>query len=68
MLKSIGRFLRNSFARMDKLVLLFSMIITLMSLVTIFGARENFGTSKLVMQLAMTVVGICAITVIVHID
>ena len=68
MLKSIGRFMKNSFARLDKQVLVFSMIITLMSLVTIFGARENFGVSKFVMQLAMTVVGLVAIMVIVHLD
>ena len=68
MLKSLGRFLRNSFARFDKTVFICSMIITLMSIITIFGARENFGTSKLVMQTAMTVVGILAMTVIVNID
>ena len=39
-----------------------------MSILTIFSARENFGTSKLVMQVAMTVVGILAMTIIVNID
>ena len=68
MLKSLGKFLRNSFARLDKTVLICSMLITMMSLVTIFGARENFGNSKLVMQIAMTIVGICAMLVLVHID
>ena len=68
MFKSLGKFITNSFARMDRKVLFLSMLITLMSLITIFSARENFGTSKFVMQLAMTVVGICAIIVIVHID
>ena len=68
MLRSIGKFIRNSFARLDKTVFVCSMIITLMSLITIFGARENFGTSKLVMQIAMTFVGICAVLLIVHID
>lgn len=68
MLKSLGRFMRNSFARFDKTVFFCSMIITLMSLLTIFSARENFGNSKLVMQLAMTVVGLLAMTVIVNID
>lgn len=68
MLRSLGKYIKNSFARFDKPVLIFSMLITLMSLVTIFGARENFGTSKLIMQIAMTVVGICAIMVIVNID
>lgn len=68
MLKSLGKFIKNSFARMDKPVLLFSMLITLMSLITIFSARENFGNSKFVMQIAMTIVGMCAMLVIVHID
>ena len=68
MLRSIGKFIRNSFARLDKTVFICSMIITFMSLITIFGARENFGNSKIVMQIAMTLVGICAVTVMVHID
>ena len=68
MFKSLGKYIKNSFARFDKPVLLFSMLITLMSIVTIFSARENFGNSKIIMQLAMTIVGICAITVIVNID
>ena len=68
MFHSLGRYIKNSFARFDKRVLIFSMLITFMSLITIFGARENFGNSKLIMQLAMTVVGICAIMVIVNID
>ena len=68
MFRSLGKYLRNSFARMDKTVFISSMIITLMSIITIFGARENFGTSKFVMQLAMTVVGLFAIILLVHID
>ena len=68
MFKSLGKYIKNSFARFDKPALLFSMLITLMSIVTIFSARENFGNSKIIMQLAMTIVGICAITVIVNID
>ncbi len=68
MFRSVGKYIRNAFARFDKPVLIFSMLITLMSLVTIYGARENFGISKLIMQVAMTVVGICAIMVMVNID
>lgn len=68
MVKSLARFLRNSFARLDKTVFICSMIITLMSIVTVFSARENFGNSKFVMQAAMTVVGIVAVTVLVHLD
>lgn len=68
MLRSIGKFLKNSFVRMDKILLCCSMIMTIMSLVTIFGARENFGTSKIVMQAAMTAVGLVAVLFIVNID
>lgn len=68
MFRSFAKYITNSFARFDKSILIFSMLITLMSLVTIFSARENFGMSKLIMQLAMTIVGICAIMVIVNID
>ena len=68
MFRSLKKYIKNSFARFDKPVLLFSMIITVMSLLTIYSARENFGISKLIMQLAMTIVGICAILVIVNID
>lgn len=68
MLRSIGRYIKNSFLRVDKTLLICSMLITLMSLITIFGARENFGTSKIVMQIAMTAVGLCAVMVIVNID
>ncbi len=68
MFRSLSKYIKNSFARFDKPILIFTSIITLMSLVTIFGARENFGMSKLIMQLAMTVVGICAIIVLVNLD
>ena len=68
MLRSLSKYIKNSFARFDKPVLVLSMLITFMSLVTIFGARENFGNSKLIMQVAMTIVGICGILVIVNID
>ena len=39
-----------------------------MSLLTIFGAMENFGRSKLVMQTAMTVLGTVLMIVIANID
>ena len=68
MFRSLKKYIKNSFARFDKPVLIFSMLITLMSLITIYSARENFGISKLIMQVAMTVVGICAILVMVNID
>lgn len=42
--------------------------LSLISLLTIFGSVENFGKSKLVMQAAMTAVGILAVLVLANID
>lgn len=39
-----------------------------MSLLTIWGARENFGMSKFVMQIAMTVLGLLCMLFIINID
>ena len=39
-----------------------------MSLLTIWGARDNFGTSKFVMQIAMTVLGLLCMLFIVKLD
>ena len=39
-----------------------------MSILTVFGAVDNFGKSKLVMQVAMTVAGIIAVFVISNLD
>ncbi len=50
-------------------VLFFAMLfLSLMSLLTILGAVENFGKSKLIMQAAMTVVGLFALFVLANID
>lgn len=42
--------------------------LSLFSILTIFGAVDNFGQSKLKMQIAMTVVGILMVVVIANID
>ncbi len=42
--------------------------LSLMSLVTIFGAIDNFGKSKLIMQAAMTFLGIVMIFVVANVD
>ncbi len=42
--------------------------LSLLSIVTIFGAVDNFGKSKLVMQTAMAVLGIAMILIIANID
>ena len=56
------------FKRMDKVLLICTTILSLMSLVTIFGAIENFGRSKLIMQTAMTVVGFILVFLVANVD
>ena len=56
------------FKRMDKVLLICTTILSLMSLVTILGAIENFGRSKLIMQTAMTVVGFVLVFLVANVD
>ena len=56
------------FKRMDATLLICTTILSLMSLVTIFGAVDNFGKTKLVMQSAMTVLGFVLVFLVANID
>ena len=42
--------------------------LSLMSILTVLGAVENFGRSKLVMQVAMTFAGMLAVFVLANVD
>ena len=68
MLGTVKRFFSDSVKRIDPALFAYSLILTAMSLLTIFGARENFGTSKLIMQIAMTVLGLICVLFIVRTD
>lgn len=54
--------------RVDPFLLGFTTLLTLISLVTILGAIDNFGKSKLVMQLSMSLVGILVVFVLANLD
>ena len=54
--------------RMDKVLLACTTILSLMSLLTIYGAVDNFGKTKLVMQSAMTVLGFVLVFIIANVD
>ena len=56
------------FKRMDSTLFICTTILSLMSLLTILGAVDNFGKSKLVMQSAMTVVGFVLVFLIANVD
>jgi len=67
-MKGIGAFLKNIIRHVDPILFGATAFLSLMSLLTIFGAVDNFGKSKLVMQSAMTVLGILMIFVLANID
>lgn len=54
--------------RPDPILFFATAFLSFMSLITIFGAVDNFGRSKLVMQLAMTVLGTVMVIIIANID
>ena len=56
------------FKRMDGVLLFCTTILSLASLVVIYGAMDNFGKSKFVMQAAMTVLGFVIVFIIANFD
>ena len=68
MIKSIGKYLKNCITNVDPILLLCTLLLSFISIITIFGAMDNFGTRKLIMQVAMTVVGIVATFIIANLD
>ena len=68
MLLSIGKYIKNCIKSIDPILFICTVLLSLISIVTIFGAVDNFGTRKLIMQVAMTVAGIIATLVIANID
>jgi len=54
--------------RVDPVLFGATTLLTLISLITIWGAMDNFGKSKLVMQLAMSLVGFVLVFVIANVD
>ena len=68
MFTSIGKYIKNCIKSIDPILFTCTVLLSLISIVTIFGAVDNFGTRKLIMQVAMTVAGIIATLVIASID
>jgi rod shape determining protein RodA len=59
---------KNKLRRFDPLLLSLTSVLSLMSLSTIFGGRQIFGTRALLMQFAMTMAGVVAIFVMSNVD
>ena len=67
-MRIFGMSLRDRIRRIDPILFWAAFVLSLISIVTIFGAVDNFGRSKLIMQCAMTAVGIVALFVIANLD
>lgn len=68
MAEKIKIFLADAIRRVDWVLLLCTTVLSTVSLVTVYGAVDNFGMSKLKMQFAMTVVGILLTFIVANLD
>ena len=64
----MGKYIKNCIKSIDPILFICTVLLSLISIVTILGAVDNFGTRKLIMQVAMTLAGIIATLVIANID
>ena len=68
MVEKIKIFLADAVRRVDWVLLLCTTVLSVISLVTVYGAVDNFGMSKLKMQFAMTVLGIVLTFIVANLD
>lgn len=68
MVEKIKIFLADAVRRVDWVLLLCTTVLSVISLVTVYGAVDNFGMSKLKMQFAMTVLGVILTFIIANLD
>ena len=68
MTEKIKIFLSDALRRVDWVLLLCTTVLSTVSLVTVYGAVDNFGMSKLKMQFAMTVLGIILTFIMANLD
>lgn len=67
-MKIFGTTLKDRIKRIDPILFGASAFLSLISIITIFGSVDNFGKSKLVMQVAMTLAGLVAVFIIANMD
>ena len=68
MIEKLKIFLSDALHRVDWVLLLCTTVLSTVSLVTIYGAVDNFGMSKLRMQFAMTVLGVILTLIVANLD
>ena len=67
-MKSFGRTFWDKLWQVDPILFFCTLFLSAISLLTIFGAVDNFGKSKLVMQTAMVLLGTVSIFIIANFD
>ncbi len=68
MFNAVKNYIRNCIKSIDPVLGICTLLLSLIGIVTIFGAVDNFGQRKLIMQIAMTMAGIIATFIIANID
>lgn len=67
-MKKYGMSLGDRFRHVDPILFICTTLLSFMSILTIYGAVDNFGKSKLTMQIAMTLAGMVALFIVANID
>ena len=68
MITSIGKYIKSCIKSVDPILFFCTVALSLVSIVTIAGAVDNFGMRKLIMQSAMTAAGVIATIIIANLD
>ena len=63
-----GMSLKERLRRIDPILFAATTFLSVMSILTVLGAVENFGRSKLIMQIAMTLAGMIAVLILSNLD
>lgn len=67
-MKMFGMSFKDRLKHVDPILFICTALLSLISIVTIFGAVDNFGRSKLIMQTAMTLAGMVALFIMANFD
>ncbi len=67
-MEKLKMLLHDALRRVDPVLLICTMVLSVISLVTVYGAVDNFGMSKLKMQFAMSVMGFLLTFVVANLD
>ena len=67
-MKSFSMSVGDRFRHMDPILFACTAVLSVISIITIWSAVDNFGRSKLIMQIAMTAAGIVAMFIISNVD